>query len=293
MSTVREHPIDTPLHNNAIKIPTDERRVPLNVPRLHFICSIVGTRGTGKTTVAVNLTKTYFEHHSMDKLYLISPTANQEKKFKILPTPRIVYEEYTDSNFKSIVDDIVKDLQEYEEYKRNLEIWNEFQNDYVHGVRTENDMPLGMFLALEHMGWERPTTPWKYGPPVSLIIMDDCAGTRLYRPDGRGVVNNFAFRHRHYLTNLIFISQTHTGGGVPRAVRANVSFLILFRCKDIKIQKLVAEECSGSVKPEVFIRLWNHATEVNQHDFFAIDFDEPDDKKRFRKNFDILLTTTE
>lgn len=282
--------IETPLANKDLKVRyAKQRPVPPNAPRLHFIASFVGMRGTGKTTAAINMLKAYFGANSFDKLYLISGSATTEPKYKLLPPAVMSMETYTDAGFNDMVSHIKKDLLEYEEYERDLKVWDLFERSYIHGDKTEDDMDLNMYLTLDRLGFRKPETRFKHGAPSSVILVDDMAGSKLYRSDSKGPVSSFAFKHRHLLSSMVFVNQSFTSAGVPRSVRANVSFLVLFRTKDRRASKQIAEESAGHTSPEDFLALWEFATKDSPHDFLAVDNDEPDDSKRYRKNFDSFL----
>eukprot|EP00899_Mesostigma_viride_P005072 jgi/Mesvir1/14566/Mv26243-RA.1 len=246
-------------------------------------------RGTGKTTSAINMLKAYFDAHSFDKLYLISGSATTEPKYKLLPTPAMSMETYTDSDFNVMVADIKKDLTGYEEYQRDMAVWEKFKKDFLDGDKSEDDMDLNMYLTLDRLQFKEPETRFRYGPPSSVILIDDMAGSKLYRSDSKGPVSSFAFKHRHLLTSMVFVNQSFTSAGVPRSVRANVSFLVLFRTKDRRASRQIAEESAGHTSPEDFLELWEFATKDSPHDFLAVDNDEPSDERRYRKNFDTYL----
>eukprot|EP00975_Prorocentrum_lima_P058268 12230021-Prorocentrum_lima.AAC.1 len=151
-------------------------------------------------------------------------------------------------------------------------------------------MDLSMYLRLDAMNWDEPATRFEHGPPSSLILIDDMQGSALYQSSSKNAVAAFAFKHRHFLTSMIFLTQAYTSGGVPRAVRANISFLALFRTKDHRAARQIAEESAGAVAPDEFLALWDHAVKDDPHDFFAVDFDQRDPKKMFRRNFNTFLS---
>ena len=39
-----------------------ERKTPSNMPRLHMLCAVVGSRNSGKTTTALRLLKMYIKY---------------------------------------------------------------------------------------------------------------------------------------------------------------------------------------------------------------------------------------
>jgi hypothetical protein len=70
---------------------------------------------------------------------------------------------------------------------------------------------------------------------------------------------------------LLFISQVFHGG-VPRGLRSNLSFLILFPNKNRGMAKEIASEFSAYISIEKFQEMWDQATK-EPYGFLLCDFD--------------------
>ena len=263
------------------------RRVPDNMPRLSFLAAIVGSRGCGKTNAMVNLVRKYDATKSFDKLYMMSPTANNDPKYKLLDNDRAhyklkTYTQYTDEDMQAIVDELRADIEEYKRYEADKVVWDRF-------VRAKKPDGLSMddYAVLERLGWEAPKTEWKMGMPTSLLIFDDLVGSKLYRADCKGPANAFFILHRHLLCSVVFLSQVHRNA-VPKQLRSNLSMIMFFRCRDRKLHEAVSEEFSAYVSPEELCELWDHATR-EPHGFLMGDFDTRDPTRRFHAGFNRLL----
>lgn len=73
---------------------------------------------------------------------------------------------------------------------------------------------------------------------------------------------------------------------MPAAVRDNTTSLLLFRTKNDKVLKSIAEEVGDVVDEEAFRSVYETATHHGDHDFLFIDFSPKEPEKRFRRNFE-------
>jgi hypothetical protein len=125
------------------------------------------------------------------------------------------------------------------------------------------------------------------------LLLDDIQGSNLFRPGGKFMA--FAIRHRHVGKGLgcsIFMAcQNYTSpSSCPRAVRNNLTHLLLFRNKDIKTLSQIASEFGGEIDEETFMTVYNEATKDSPHDFLFIDTAKKDcHPSMFRKNFDRFI----
>jgi len=311
-------PRSGPLETARIPVLVPELRInyaqprasPDNLPRLHFLAAIVGSRGSGKTTALVRLLKAYFRTHSFDKLVLFCPTLRADPKYQALVKSaerhRVkvdTHEAFDDALFESTVEQINADIEEEKAERAYAEV---YQRCVVKGGEPSADD----VVLLEERDYEEPPKPkWKRGTPTTVLIFDDLVGNRdLYRSDAKGPVASFAIRHRHHHTSMIFLTQTYHNG-VPRQLRANLSLLILFANKNDAMRKQVAAEFSSFVPQQRFLDMWDSAVgagsavaatadtasgrgavgAVIPHHFFMCDFDAQNPQLRFRKNFDQIF----
>ena len=125
------------------------------------------------------------------------------------------------------------------------------------------------------------------------VLIDDCQGSSLFRPNGRFM--KFCIAHRHWGRGLgisIFMAcQNYTSpASCPRAVRGNLTHCMLFRNKDMNTIKQVAAEFGGEIDEETFMKVYEEATRDSPHDFLFIDLAKKDSHpSMFRKNFNTFI----
>jgi hypothetical protein len=264
-----------------------QREVPDAMPNLHFIGLLAGSRGSGKTNAMLRLVELYDSAKSFDKVILVSPTFQNDPKYRELEKGSYrfeVYEEYSEALMLDIIASIKKDIDDYKdglEYQKAYDLLKKWK-------KPLGMFPLEMLLTLEKHDYAPPheVLEWDH-MPTTLLLFDDLMYSSLYT-NTRSVSNNFAIKHRHHATSILFLTQSWKGG-VPRALRANLSLIILFSTRDKTVIEDIAKEVSAYVSPEKFEQLFLHATE-ERFQFLMINNDTSDPSKRFRKNFNCFLT---
>jgi len=266
---------------------TEERQTPPDMPKIHYLCGIYGSRGTGKSTSLLNLIKSYESTRSFDKIYLFSPTMTNEPKYKIIEDGKydlITYDNFSNELFSEVTEEIDSDINAYKEYKKEMKIYCDWKNG-----KSIQSMGMGL-INLSQRNFEPPERPRYFKQmPSSLIIFDDMFGNKdLYSSNAKNPVSRFAILHRHKLSSIIYCLQGFKNG-LPLQIRNNLSLLILFANKNVKMKEEIADEFLGSfVTRQQFIEMWDKATEI-PHNFFCCDFDEKDKNKKFRQNFDKFI----
>lgn len=271
-----------------------ERQTPPQMPRLHMLCAVVGSRNSGKTTAVIKMLKMYVRSHSYDKIFWWSPTASREQKIKdfvedcqkhdceIDIIPR-----FNEGEFGQLLEWCRGEIDEYKEYKKKLVVWNKYIQ-----CKNVDSLTLEELTMLETMDWKKPETTYKYGFPSWAMIWDDEIGNKtIFSPTCKGVTSQFWILHRHISCSVFILSQI-VANGIPRQVRGNISLWMLFPCKSDKLKTEVAEELAFKIDPETFMKIWEFATK-DQHDFLFTDYDCPDPKFMFRKGFTHLIEYTE
>lgn len=280
ITSVPDVPNNTPLYAT--------RRTPPGMPALHQLCSILGSRGAGKTTTLIRMLRMYVDYSSYDEIYIVSPTAKRDTKVKEFVeyaekkgVKVTLKEEYSEPEFKQYLEHMKTEVDEYRKYLKDLEVWKRFK-----AVRNVDDLSLDDLIALDAMGWSEPETEYKHGFPSFAVVFDDCLGQKsIMTPSCKGTVASYAISHRHYSSSLFFLVQAHATG-LPRGLRANISLYILLASKSPTLKKSISEEIAWRVDPDVFLRMWEYATEDSPYSFLMCEYDSKDVNKMFRKNFD-------
>lgn len=261
------------------------RKVPENLPNLHILAGVCGSRGSGKTTAMLQLFTMYNETKTFDRTFVVCPTYDSDPKyalFETFDTELHVYREFTDAIWREIEADILAEVETYKAHLEALRVWRKF-------MRTPRLEELNQadYQLLADIGFEEPKCKWKQ-MPTTAIVLDDLAGSSAYRADCKGPLNYFAVRHRHARTSIFFSVQT-LSNSIPKQLRCNLSLLILFRCKSKNISKTAAEEYSSYVSSEEFQAYWEHATR-EPHSFLLCNFEAPAGEQ-FRMGFDQMYTS--
>lgn len=276
------------LNNPEIKVYlAKERSAPPTMPNKPVLGVFCGSRGSGKSSAIINFVKLYAPYHFFDKIYLFSPTFDNDLKMAKLIDDRYtlkVIREISQDILMDTLDEIKKDIEEYKEYKEYYKLWKKIMkfkslDDFINQATPEE------IALLQKNDYQLPETEFKYGMPQSLIIFDDLVENPIVYRNPK--LNEFLLRHRHFLTHVIFSVQKWKGA-VPRGIRNNLSMMVMFKNKSLPIKKEIAEELSAYITLEDFIKMWDFACQEN-HDFFMVNFDDP--KHRFRRNFNEIFIT--
>ena len=270
----------------AVKNPYHFKSPP-NLPHLHFHLGIIGAKGTGKTVAlcnVVNFYKGYFNN-----TFVVCPNYENELKLKETLPPSdntFVYTQPDDNTIQEILDNIKEQISIYKEYLKELkqyrndvEIYMKYMNEGEHSL-TNHEL-----YRLDQMNYTFPPKPdceYKYFP-TSLLIVDDCMNTDIFRK--KSLFTNTQIRNRHLFLSIIIVSQSYKG--ILKPIRLNLNWLIIFRINDMKLMKEIHEENSSIFKDlDQFMDVFGFATD-SDHDFLYIDILKKDVRKNFNKR--ILL----
>lgn len=271
------------LKNGEIKVKNNYKfSSPENLPKQFFLCGIIGSRGTGKTTAMINIYNYY--KSLIDNVFLICPNYQNELKlqetFKTDNKHVYVYTTPTNETLNEIRSVIENEIEKYEHYIEEMKLYNKFMKAKY--IELLDDESLIMIQEKILLGEFPPKCQYKYYP-TSLLILDDCIESEIYKQ--RSPLRNFTIRHRHLFTNIIFIAQHYFS--LPRILRVNCSWYILFGTRDEKLLKNIFSEVSNKFNSfDEFKDIFNYCTEEG-NTFMYIDTDTK--KDNIRRNFDTVI----
>ena len=186
-----------PLDHQVVR--TDEP-IPKGISGLIYL--IIGKKGSGKSSLLLNLLKTKQKDGGLkkyyDNIYFISPTASSpnEKKFKKLveelQDDDKFYDTYNEQNLNKIVDEI-------KEYN------NEHSDDN----------------------------------PLHLLILDDCV-LDLGKSNSDSILNKLVILARHLRTSVFILSQKYNA--INTVIRRNTDIISFFRTDNKKELKSLADD---------------------------------------------------
>jgi hypothetical protein len=257
--------------------------------RLHTLAGFIGTRGGGKTLAIMNKIRHLREQDLCDRLIILSPTYHSNKGlFDLVPhKEEDVFIEPVRESLHKIIAAVEAEGEEWNQDLEELRQWKKH-------VKRREAHKHDIFNPLYEADPERPRS--KYGhKPVIHVVMDDLQGTPVFSMSPKSPLANMLLRHRHlgkglgasvWLACQTFKSQ----GGLPRAIRQNLTLLALFKTRDEKALAEICQEVASDIEPETFMAAYRFAVE-EPHSFLLVDFSPKTEQHRFRKRFDTLILT--
>lgn len=294
MESIKERKIYAAVKNDAIPgiRPTPEP-VPEGLFQLPTVIAFIGKKASGKTTQAVNLSKSYQDFKSINTIYILSPTYESNPEFKAIDVdPSNIY-----TNMDTVIQDLLEieqkiiqsasDYEAYLEYKKAYKRWK-------NGDATLEDM----IMLEQNMGPDNiPQQPPHQDKPKSLLLIDDLSHTDIYGTSKNNPLINMSLRHRHigglgYGVSIFMMVQTFKTG-IPRALRQGaVSQFFLWENNDNsnlkEMYESIGNSCSEKDFEEMFMKATYNST-IHDHNFLIVDPYEKDRTKRFRKGYNTLL----
>ena len=277
---------------------------PPMMPKMHFLCACIGKRGSGKLVASVNLLE---KLEVVDRLFYVSPSAKSNSAGLARLSKMLSPEDmYSDVNDVSILTDIVKKIEaerdDLEEYRKKLKLYNEAIKR-INSHESLYGIPMEMMIAY---GEGRPKHRWGGRPPCIVLYFDDILGSQLMIGKGAREIARICLYHRHLGgftdpkehgaigASLLFNAQAWktSVGGLPKALRNNLTLMILFKTKSEKELQEIAEEVSGEVSERVFYSVYDQAMQ-EPHDFLLIDLHKkPNHPSSFRRNLNEFIVSS-
>lgn len=259
----------------------NEREVPEGFPNKPFLGLIYASKGLGKTNLLINLVHKFDETKTYQKVYLFSPSVQNDPKYQFLYDGKYdlkVYPNYTDEIMRDVIDEINDDLNEWKEYQRLKALYDKSKKAESQDLFNDEEL-LDLFM----MDWEAPMPPKYNREPWSLIIFDDLASNAQLMKQGKSLMNSFALLHRHRNTSMIYAVQLYRNA-VPKMIRNNLDLWVLGKSKSEENMKSVAEELTSYATTKEVIDKWNKATE-EPYSFFCVNLMAKTPELRFTRNF--------
>ena len=272
-----------------------------NAPSNYFMGIFCGSRGTGKTTLAVALLKRleekgiYLNNVKVPQRIILVCTTAKSDSNKIFETLKNIdwehdiIEDYNDEALKNKIDELRNDLEETRNYNNYIRCWNKF-------LKTTDlyDMDMEDLITLYDKDFVEPE---QYEPMpkykkefVTHWIIDDMLGTNLFK-QGRSAFTNMVIRNRHsgssgVPSNVLICVQSMMA--IPKTIRLNSNFLALFKFAN---KQSVLNDCypnlSAYITEENLLELYEHATD-EKHSALVVDMTKG--APIFKKNLDTILT---
>jgi hypothetical protein len=159
-----------------------------------------GAMGQGKSVSLLQMLKMYDKTKSYDCIIWWSPTLCHEPKGKVFLESKknfelIFYKKLNEADFINETERMKSDIEGYREYLRRLKLYEKrVRNDFNLDHMTYDEI-----WELDEMGWEKPTTDFKWGFPSFGIVFDDCIAQKgIFSPSIKSATSSFFTAHRHF-----------------------------------------------------------------------------------------------
>ena len=282
---------------SAFKIET-----PPMMPKMHLLAAVVAPRGYGKGVITTNLIE---QLRVVDRLILVSPSAKSNKalndRLKSILAPEDIFEDVNDIRvLDKIVEIVEKERYDYEDYHDRRRKYERLMK------RLEGDTPLfqippeALMECFDGCHFKPPEHRWKGRRPVLLVWFDDIFGSDILGGRGAKRLSQICMKHRHLGAlkgggaigvSLIFNVQAYKSAqnALPKALRGNLTLLLLGKTKSEKELLEIAEEFGSEVGVPQFLEVYRHATR-EPHSFLMIDlFPKEEHPSMFRTNLDTFV----
>ena len=219
------------------------------LPSVRFFGMLVGSTGTGKSNMIVNLlASTEFPYDKIfegENIYIFSGSLNSDEKLKTL----IEYKEIPDSN-----------------------LFDEYDNEALHKIYND----------LEEKYHEKKINDEPIDYP--LIILDDLSFA-LGRGKDFDALKRYAQNSRKL--GISFLITTQHYSQIPLAVRNNISFAILYKTSSKNVS-IIEEEMNYLKSKKAFLTIW-HENIHSKRDYIVINFDNDGDDIYLNKDFEKIF----
>lgn len=270
---------------------------------MHQLLLAVAKKGSGKSTAVCNLLSFLQKDKVLDRLFVITSTYESNKPlFDFLDLPVDKEDVYNPDDppgdtINDIISKVTQETREYDEYKRKKYLHEEMKKA-LKTCKTDRDIgnldPALLIAAYDDDVVERPPVHRYNGKmPVLGLFIDDSQSTPLFC--SRKFLN-LCIRHRHIGSSdetrmgvsIFLCVQNYTAqhGGIPKAIRDNVSTMMLYKTRSEAVLKTIMEDISDQITDEEFMDVYDRACQ-DEHDFLFIDWAPK--KHRFRRNFNEYL----
>lgn len=268
--------------------PADER-----LPNHEFTMGIIAPKGSGKTTLIVNLLKFYKGY--FHNILVFSPTVASDEKWDLVkelplladntPLKKWIKSLEEEAQVDGIVErrprghplqGLVNPAPIIDKRIPEDNFYSDYNEDTLREIMTEQ---MTVVKLLKEHGKS------KHLANRILIIFDDLVGSKLFGNQRQNPFKMLNTNHRHYSASIFMVSQAYKE--IPKTIRTNFSCLIIFEIPNDKEIEVIFEENSLYLKRPQWMEAYQYAVE-GDHDFMFINYQKPK-RLRLMKNFDQVL----
>lgn len=209
-------------------------------PSSNFLYLCCGGIGSGKSTIVLNLldldhSKGGFRR-AFNRIYVVSPTSNQDGKFA-----RLIEEVGDEGNY-----------------------YDECSNDNIQEIMDKIKGFNQKYIADQEKANEKKKKKDKIVQPSSLVIIDDCADSFSKKRNNK--LNKLVLTLRHLKTSVFIMSQKLNA--IPPIIRGQARCITFFPTLNSKEEQTLIDEIN--IDKELFKCLIDFASQGDSHPFLHI-----------------------
>lgn len=271
VSSIEENPLSKSLMNVDNQVSKNDEPLPNNSP---VIYAIVGKKGSGKTSLCVNLlrNKSSPYHNFFDNVFYISPTGEKDEKMSFLvdelKQEGKFYNDLTEDILQEIIDKVESFNEEYIKAQEESSD-EEIIEDPVFGETIKKKKK---FKKKKNKIIRKPN---------NLLLIDDCIHL-LPKSTQKSKINEIFTTSRHKRLYIFLLVQKYNK--INPLIRAQIDLLSIFP-SDSK-QEIETIQDDFSIPKEIFNLVYKEATNL-PYSFLHISF--YGNKPNFFKKFDRMI----
>lgn len=256
------------------------------LPKHEFTMGIIAPKGSGKTTLIVNLLLFYSNY--FHTIIVFSPSLKADEKWDWVKEQPLLKE-----------NNELKDwLQHLKSKKQNKIVQTPLpQNDIIEKEKvftgkipevhffteySENDLEKIMDDQQKMIDLLHSYGVTKHVANRVLIVFDDLVGSSLFSSKKDNPFKKLNANHRHYSFSMMMVTQAYKE--IPKTVRTQYSCIVFFEIANEKELEVIYQDFPMGYKYEDWLKIYHYCTQ-GDHDFCFIDFQKPK-HQRIMKNFD-------
>ena len=289
--------------NMGITIPKGSAfacNTPPMAPKLHCLAAVVARRGGGKGVITAALIERL---QVVNRLICVSPSAKSNKalldRFSKILDPNDIFHNVNDEQVHDkVIAKVEQERDDWEEYLAKKKLYDQALSK----IRSTTPM---FQISDDHLLQFHEGPPKYRGkinathPACILVWYDDVIGSGCMMGRGARRLANFALMHRHtgqlkaggaLGCSLLFNIQSYkTHGGLPKAVRNNLTMILLGKVTSAKDLQSLYEEMAGEVDETTFFRIYEQATSEPFGFLFLDMHPKSNHPSPYRKGLDTFL----
>ena len=223
---------------------------PSLVPKPSFLMYLCASRGSGKSTTLLNLLLNKdLLAGKFHQIYYISPTSALDSKIEVLKTTPGIIKPSTK---------LINKLKE----KGKIKILDDSvqEREYSTSIPESNFIEEVSIDLLKDLISEQKQIIKSYGKDIAdsiLLIFDDCASELKFWKSQQ--VQKLIFNSRHFKISMIITSQNYKS--LPKALRLNMSQVVLFSTSNEVEIKCIYDENSSSLGFKKWLKIYREITD--------------------------------